>query len=205
MARHGARSPAEHDAPRQVGGTAPQLAVHEVRKPPEEEPDGGRHAAQVGQREVRDARHLRRRYAGEERAHEPAVEAHAAVVEREHLERVLQVELQAVAVEQHVSQPSARHDADDDAEHDGEQRVGVHADAPALGQPPDEQGGAHEPRHVGDAVPPHGERPRREQDGVEIPVDIVEHRIPLPCRSPELRRRRENPPRAGPPRRAAGA
>ena len=36
----------------------------------------------------------------------------------------------------------------------------------------------NEAQHVGDAVPAHGERAEREQDGIDGLVDVVEHVVP---------------------------
>ena len=59
MAHHFARGTAERNTPRQIGGSAPQLAVDEVGATAEEQPDGNRYGAKIGQREVRDMRERR--------------------------------------------------------------------------------------------------------------------------------------------------
>ena len=155
---------------------APQLAVDEVRAAAEQQAQRRADAAEVGQREVRDTSELRSRDARQKRAYKPAVEAHTAFVEREDLLGML--EIVPLAVEQHVTQPSAHDDAYDDAEHDGQQGIRIYAHAPAARDAPDDEAREHEAQHVGDAVPAHGERAEREQDGIDGLVDVVEHVVP---------------------------
>mgnify|MGYP006913764890 CR=1 FL=1 len=74
-----------------IGGSAPQLAVDEVRATAEEQADGHADNAHIGQREKRDLRDFRRDNAANDHAHKPPVETHAALVERKNFLGVLKV------------------------------------------------------------------------------------------------------------------
>ena len=119
MARHGGAALREHHRPgqRRVGRPAPELAVDEVAQAPGAQPR--RHAR------GHEVHHLQEGLVARDRepdlrhdhAQHAAVEAHAALPDHEHLQRVLQVVLGLV--EQAVAQAAAQHHA----QHAEEQHV----------------------------------------------------------------------------------
>ena len=184
MARHAARRAAEDDAPGQIGHRSPKLAVDEIGATPEEQADRRGDGSKVGKGPERDMRQARRHRAAEKHAYHAAVEAHAALVDREDLDRVAQVF--AVAVEEAVSEARADVEAHEHAEDDRVQ--GFFADSDAR----DDDRGEEEPEDVRDAVPPDLQGADREGDGIERLVDIVQHKTPM--RMPQPRRHRDSNP-----------
>ena len=118
------------------------------------------------------------------------MEAHAALVDREDLDRVAQVF--AVAVEEAVSEARADVEAHEHAEDDRVQGFFADSDAPALGDARDDDRGEEEPEDVRDAVPPDLQGADREGDGIERLVDIVQHKTPM--RMPQPGRHRDSNP-----------
>ncbi len=100
----------KHHRPGHVGRPAPQFAVHEIGEAAEEEAEGHRRRDHVEQRQDRDASRAREQHHGEDRAEEAAVERHAAVPDRDDLDRVGEEDRQIV--EQHVADAAADDDAD---------------------------------------------------------------------------------------------
>ena len=122
--------PGEHDPPRHCRRASPQLAVDEVAEPPEQEPDGRAHRAYVAQREVRHLEGTRGKPAGDQDAHEPAVERHPAVPDREDLRGARPV--LSRAVHEHVAEPGPDDDADDRVEQIENDVVAGEPQPPAL-------------------------------------------------------------------------
>ncbi len=156
MARHKTRRTSEHHAPGRIGGRTPQLAVDEICTPTEEKPQRCADTTQIGQGQIGDARDLRRHDAGNERAHKTSVEAHAAFVERQYFKRVLKILTDAI--ENNVAKTRAHDNAYDNAEHDGEQGIGIDAHAPPFRNAPYDQRRAEKPQNISNAVPAHRER-----------------------------------------------
>src|SRR5438270_11712636 len=86
----------KYHGPRHVRRPPPQLAVHEIGDPAEEEADRPGRAGDVADRQERDAALVREQHHGEHAAEEAAVERHAAVPYLQHLDRVLAKELEIV-------------------------------------------------------------------------------------------------------------
>ena len=94
------------------------------------------------------------------------------------------LEVVAVAVEKDVPEPSSDDDPDNDAEHNGDKRVGINVHLPPAGKAHDEKRGADESEHIGDAVPANSKRPDRKGDRVEMLIDVVKqegYSLPIPA------------------------
>jgi hypothetical protein len=119
MTRLGGARLRKHHRPRQprIREPAPQLAVDEVADPARGKAGGHARRHQVGHLQERPSAHAaEHRHCGD-RPEQPAVERHAALPDRERLQRVRRVI--ARLVEQHVAQPPADHHT----EHTVEQQV----------------------------------------------------------------------------------
>ena len=161
----------EHDAPGEVRLLAPELAVDEVGAAAEEEAERGAADHEVAEGREGDPERADDDVAADDGAHEPAMEAHAPLVEHDDLERVLQVV--ARAVEDDVAQTPADDDAEGDGEHDRVDVVARQVELPALGVGVCDEAGADEARQIGEAVPAHLDRSEGECDGVERMVEFV--------------------------------
>src|SRR5450631_3811446 len=107
LARMARQRPAErkYHRPRHVGGPSPQLAIDEVREPPEQEPDRPDRAGDVAERERRYPAVVSEAYHRDDATEKAAVEGHAAFPHLEDLERVLEKMRQVV--EQHIAGAAA--------------------------------------------------------------------------------------------------
>ena len=171
--RHRSRTP----RPTQVGGLAPQLAVDEVRAASQSKRDRRADDGEVGHGPGGKAADAAGDKTAQNAADQPPMEAHAAVVHREDLERM--GEVVPVAVEQHVEQAGADEQAEHHADDDGHEVVDGDVQPPAPLRPVHHHAGEQRPDDIGDAVPIDGDRARRERDGVQAMVELVQHEIPL--------------------------
>ena len=163
-----------------------QLAVDEVRDPAEEQADrrGGAIAStmsSVGRLPRRGKQERRPR----RRPSSAAVERHAAVPDRERLQRVAEVE--ARPVEQDVAEAAAEHHAERDVD---QEVVDVGRGQPPA-RPPHEALHVLPPEHqtedVGERVPSDRERPDLDQDRIDRRKGQRQHQHPnrpaLPSRA----------------------
>ena len=149
---------------------APQLAIDEVRQPPEQHAEGHNHGDIVDhpqETEPAAPGHPAHRH---HRADQPAVEAHPAVPQLEQFERVRP---QFGAVERGIAQPPAQDDPQRAVE---EQVIEValrHRCAGGLDHLAQVPVTQQDPRQIGQAVPAQLERSELEQIGLEAQVDPV--------------------------------
>src|SRR5689334_11385701 len=93
----------EHHGPGYVGHAAPQLAVHEIGEPAEEEADRRRAGDQIAQAKEWNSVRPGEQYERRDDAQQPAMERHAALPDFDDVERVREI-LQRL-IEEHDPQP----------------------------------------------------------------------------------------------------
>ena len=163
----------EDDRPRHAGDAAPQLAVHEIGEPAEEQPE--RRAARdiIGDAQRRQAVAPREPQDADHRAQRAAVERHAALPQLQRPQRLAQ---HGGIVEQDIGDPAAQNDAERRVEHEIVGMAPRHRRARPVDQlhqvpPADEDAGDVAERIPADLQRPERERHRRE---VEVgPLDIA--------------------------------
>ena len=172
LARVARQRPAEREdhRPGHVGRPAPQLAVDEVREPPEEDPDRPDRAGDVAERQRRDAAVIGEPQDRDDAAEEAAMERHAALPHLEDLQRVLEEVRQVV--EQDVADPAA----EDDAERHPQDEIVVVGDGERRRAAPQpvirDEGARVEPAEqdaadIGKCVPAHRKGADRDQHRIE--------------------------------------
>ena len=157
----------EHHAPGHIRGPAEQLAIDEVGDAAEEQADRDRAHHGIADLEEGALAHVGEQPHGEDHAEHAAVERHAALPDRERLERM--AEIVTGPVEQHVAEPAAQHHAQRDVE---QQIVDLE-----RGQPPARA--LHQPAHVapaGHQAYDVGERVPADREGSELDQDRIDRR-----------------------------
>ena len=172
---------AKDDSPRHIRGLAPQLTVHEVRAAPQAERQRHAHKGGVGHRKRRESQVAAGDEPSQQASYKTAVEAHAAdsaaVRAKEDLKRVREVV--SVAIEQHVSQAPTDQQAEYDSDEDGHDVIGGESDVPVFLGPVHHESRQQRTDHIGQSVPVNRDGTRRERDGIEAVIQLVEHNAPL--------------------------
>ena len=160
----------EHHRPRQVGGSAPKLAVDEIGDAAEKDPDRSRRAGDVAERKDGQAAMTREQDDGEHAAEKAAVKRHAALPELKRLQRVCG-EISRI-VKQHVAEPSAQDDTERNPQHevivigDGHR----HRRGPQLLAANDRarvEPAQQDPDDVSERIPADDDRPEADEHGID--------------------------------------
>ena len=101
------------------------------------------------------------------------MEAHAAIREIQHLERVRRIE--GTLVNEHITQAPTDDHAHHRADDDHTNVLEIEAHLPALAHEVDDHGRQQKAKRVSNAVPTRRKRADRKSYGVKCLVEIVEH------------------------------
>ena len=148
-----------------------ELAVHEVRAAAEEESHGNGTRDEIGKREEGHVVYARVDETGDDNANKPAVKGHAAIRNREDLERMRKVV--SISIEEAISETRADDDAKRAVADEDKRVVGAEAQLPMLGIEVHDEARANEARDVGEPVPADAQRADAEKDRVDGMIQLV--------------------------------
>lgn len=134
----------EVNADGQIRRSTIELAVHEVRAAAEEEPHGNGTRDEIGKREKGHAVYARVDETGDDNADKPTVKRHAAIRDREDLERMRKVV--PVPIEEAIPETCADDDAKRAVADEDERVIGAETQLPMLGIEVHDEARANEAR-----------------------------------------------------------
>src|SRR5579875_2583494 len=163
----GLRPPARKDhAPGQIGGTAEQLAIHEIGQAAEEEADRHGAADGVADHEEREAIAPAEEEQRQHDAEQAPVERHAAMPEGEDLAGM--GEIIARLIEEHIADASPEDDAEGAPEHEVVHLRRGHGLGRRRRDPPHMPPAEENAGDIGERVPADRKRPDAEGNRIEI-------------------------------------